>query len=126
MLQCVAVCRSMPKFGLRVGDEHVLQCCAGYFSVMQLVVKCCGALQCGHVGDVCCNVLLQRVVCVLQRVAARSTRWLCVGFAVCCDVLQYVAVCCSEFTFLHAVDACGVATISRFLKSTGLFCKRAL
>jgi len=74
---------------------------------------------------VCCRVLPCVVVCcsVLQCVV------------VCCSVLQCVAVCCSVYCvppkwylevatqrqFIYAV-----ATISRPLKITGLFCKRAL
>jgi len=85
--------------------------------VLQCVVVCCSVLQC---VAVCCSVLQ----CV----------------AVCCSVLQCVVVCCSVLhghsghsndthvnqIFIPRVPAhvCyGVATISRFLKIIGLFCR---
>ena len=62
------------------------------------------------------------------------------GVAGCCRVLQCVAVCCSALQCVAVRYICnsgcmyayfkrmnyGVATISRLLKITGRFCKRAL
>ena len=79
----------------------------------QCAAVCCSVLQC---VAVCCSVL--------QRVA------------VCCSVLQCAAACCSVLQdkswlpLSECICRCGscygVATISRLLKITGLFCKRAL
>jgi len=75
-----------------------LQCVEAYWftaccSVLQRVVVCCIVLQCVTASG-----------CVLQCVAASYSEWLCV--AVCCSVLQHVAVllqcvavCCSVLQY---------------------------
>jgi len=78
VLQCVAVCCSVPLcllqcFCLFLNTRcSVLQCVLVCFSVLLCVAVCCSVLLC---AAVCC--------CVLQCVA------------VCCNVLLCVAVCCS-------------------------------
>jgi len=69
--------------------------------VLQCVAVCCSVLQC---VAVCCSVLQ------------------------CVDPIRECAVCCSELQSIAVrtwptASIYGVATISRLLKITGLFCR---
>ena len=105
VLQCVAVCCS------------VLQCVAAYLSseetelkdsMLQYVAVCCSrrvsfsrgdsaqrlkSLSWLQCGAVCCSVLQYVAVCFI---VSQSTQEPLVA-AVCCSVLQRVGVCCSVF-----------------------------
>jgi len=78
--------------------------------------------------DTVCHILFQcaSVYCsVLQNVAVHCSVLRCA--AACCDaagcrVMQSLAECC-RVLFVACVRRYGVATISRFHKITGLFCK---
>ena len=68
----------------------------------------------------------------LECVGVRCSALECAGVSqsmmkcdgVCCSVCKRDGVCCGVFGF--RVVYYGVATISRLLEITGLFCKRAL
>jgi len=122
----------------------VLQCVAVRGSVLQRDTVCCGVLQCvamrrsvsysvedsrwasdkkyyGALHAVCCSVLqcVALTRSLLQRVAVQESGWTsefklpwCV--AVCCSVLQCVAVCCRALqcvavccSVLQCVAVCG-------------------
>jgi len=139
-LQCVALCCSVPEifhpFHDAPSSYDVAVCC-----------RCCGVLRC---FAVCCSVLRCVVVCcgVLRCVAVCRGVLRCV--AVCCSalqcprdipsiscmcsipnnsyvILQCVAVSCKIECILYQniiiYDCYEVATISRLLKITGLFCR---
>jgi len=148
---CVRVCvhtQVLQAFRLLLGAHLVFTygiavCC----SVFQRVAACCSVLQ--RVA-VCCSLLQCVAVCcsVLQRCASRSSPFLNLYFvfktgfySICsfcervwlqhtatriCNTLQHAyATHCNT----HISITCtyyGVASISRLLRMTGLFCKRAL
>jgi len=114
VLHYVAVCCS--EYIQRRANLHlhyipgVLQCVAVRYSVLQRVTACCSVLQCVHptprqsppsphprCGAVCCSVL--------QSVAVRCT--------VLHSVLQCVVVCCSS---LHCVAACCTLCCTLFIR----------
>jgi len=99
----------------------VLQCVAVCCSVLQCVTVCCSVLQC---VAVCCSVL-QSVnehrssflnPSVLTKTIAEANSWLCscvccsvllqCVVAVCCSVLQCVAVCCSRRLAIGHISVC--------------------
>jgi len=128
-----------------VALQPTLQLSATYCTTLQLH---CGTLQHTHTSNAQRRVpnSLQDPYRECNRVQSLHSRAPVQWAAVCCSVLQCVAVCCSvlqyvavcnreqllhsrapvERAMLHSKVQYGVATISRLLKITGLFCKRAL
>ena len=94
VLQCVAVCCSVLQF--------VAVCC----TVLQCAVVCCSVLQCVAVLQCFRNEYQQMCVSSVEGYAGPSDKGHFMGsmcVAVCCSVLQCVAVCCSV---LQRVAAC--------------------
>jgi len=149
-LQCVAVCCSAlrcvkPDICHSISTHQCIAVCfAVCCSVLQCVAMCGGVLQCvvlyrnnclsPHVdSSVCCSALQ----CALQRVAVRCMvsnqmivtpcrlisvwQYVAACFAVCCSVLQCIALYQTRCLSPH-VDS--RTSVRLFRKS--LFCKRAL
>jgi len=129
VLQCVAVSWNLCTNKIAPVQKPVtsvrLQCVAVGCSVLQLqcVIVCCSVLQClevcartrlllwrlsGGCGAVCCSVL--------QRVAVWCSALQRV--AACCSVLQCVAVCCSVLQCVAV--CCGVLRCFKMCAQTGL------
>ena len=120
VLQCVAVCCSVLAHGRKAVSccRCVAACCnvlnraAARCSVLQYVAACCSVLQCVE------------MYCSVQIIGGKLS---------CCNLLQR-DVRCSVLQFVHLIvkrlqistvqllfSYCGVATVSRIDKMTGLF-----
>ena len=78
----------------------VLQCVAVRGSVWQRVAACCSVLQ--RVAA-CCSMLQRVTACCKETYSLREDTWRLSFSALCCSVLQCVAVCCSV---LQCVETC--------------------
>ena len=128
----IVVLNSCLFFGVSTSAPHV----SGFAGVNQTKLKTPASLYPPSVFEKNKKALIS--LCAARRLGC-GCRSVLQCAAVCCSVLQCAAVCCSVLqcvavfittccSLLQTVSVVGygMATISRFLQMTGLFCKKAL